>query len=52
MTQRIQHWVLQQEQTGKRQASLKLYFRPFLRWFDKNLVSFFIDAGKEVLIKP
>ena len=48
VNQKIQEWTLQQEQTGKNQATLKLYFRPFLRWLDKNLISLFIDGGKQV----
>lgn len=47
-TQKIKEWAMKQEQISKDQGILKLYFRPFLRWFDKNLESLFIDGGKQV----
>lgn len=45
---KIQQWALNQEKISNDQGLLKLYFRPFLRWFDRNLESVFIDGGKEV----
>lgn len=33
---------------AKNQGFLKLFFRPFLHWLDKNLVSFFVDGGSQV----
>lgn len=46
--QKIQQWTLNQEERSKDQGILKLYFRPFLRWFDRNLESLFVDGGKQV----
>lgn len=46
--QKIQQWTLNQEELSKDQGILKLYFRPFLRWFDRNLESLFVDGGKQV----
>ncbi|XP_068741541.1 uncharacterized protein [Montipora capricornis] len=48
VTQRIQEYTTQQEQMGCNQGNMKLHFRPFLRWLDKNLKSLFVDAGKEM----
>ena len=45
---KIQQWALNQEKISNDEGLLKLYFRPFLRWFDRNLESVFIDGGKEV----
>ena len=45
---KIQQWALNQEKISNDQGLLKLYFRPFLRWFDRNVESLFIDGGKEV----
>ena len=45
---KIQQWSLNQEEISNNQGLLKLYFRPFLRWFDRNLESLFVDGGKEV----
>lgn len=39
---------MKQEQLGKDQGILKMYFRPFLRWFDRNLETLFIDGGRQV----
>lgn len=33
---------------AKSQGFLKLFFRPFLHWLDKNLVSFFVDGGSQI----
>ena len=48
VTNKIQEWAKKEEQISKDQGILKLFFRPFLRWFDKNLESLFIDAGRQV----
>lgn len=50
VTQKIQQWAMKQEQTSIDQGLLKLYFRPFLRWFDRNLESFIVDAGRQVYL--
>ncbi|XP_078374133.1 uncharacterized protein LOC144657650 isoform X1 [Oculina patagonica] len=47
-TQKIKEWAMKQEQICIDQGILKLYFRPFLRWFDSNLESLFIDGGRQV----
>lgn len=48
LTQKIQQWAVKQEQASIDQGILKLYFRPFLHWFDRNLESFIVDAGRQV----
>ena len=41
---------MKQEQASIDQGLLKLYCRPFLRWFDRNLESFIVDAGRQVYL--
>lgn len=50
VTLKIQQWAVKQEQASIDQGLLKLYFRPFLRWFDRNLESFIVDAGRQVYL--
>ena len=35
---KIQQWALNQEKISNDEGLLKLYFRPFLRWFDRMLM--------------
>ncbi|CAH3161631.1 unnamed protein product [Porites evermanni] len=48
VNERLKQWTLEQEHMAKSQGFLKLFFRPFLHWLDKNLVSFFVDGGIQI----
>lgn len=48
MNQGITKWTQQQQQVRDKKDTVDLPFRPFLRWFDRNVEKLFIGAAKQM----